>query len=57
MYSRESNARLVSRFLIDLNTMEDGNRLVSGHGAGGRRGLSQLSCTVAFGMNGFLPKT
>lgn len=37
MYSRKPNARPVSRFLIDLNTVEDGNRLVSGHGAGGRR--------------------
>lgn len=50
MYSRKPNARPVSRFLIDLNTVEDGNRLVSDHGAG-------LSCTVVFGMNGFLPKT
>lgn len=58
VYSRESNARPVSRFLTDLNTVEEGNRLVSGHGAGGRGGAtSQLSCTLIFGMNEFLPKT
>lgn len=40
VYSRESNARPVLRFLIDLNTVEGGRRLVSGLGARGRGGAA-----------------